>query len=79
MALKLTPHQTEMLAYAATRGFVPSGRYGYNTAHVRSLERLGLVRPGKAGAWDQDWPLTDAGRTAAAEAAAAHRAKLNNA
>jgi hypothetical protein len=73
--LSLTPKQKEMLAYACDKGYVPSGRYGYNTAQVRRLHELGLVRPGKAGAFDQDWPLTHEGRDAAKQAADEIRAR----
>lgn len=74
----LTPKQREILAYACDKGSVPSGRYGYKLNQVLALEKLGLVRPGKAGAFDQDFPLTAMGTVIAKDCAAAHRAALSH-
>ena len=73
--LKLTPTQKDMLRMALDTGTMSSGRYGWNTAWVKALEKKGLVRLVKTATWDATWRLTPEGMSAARVALAEWKAQ----
>lgn len=74
--VSLTGHQRDMLLGARDKGFVPSGRYGWNSMHVRSLEKKGLVKAGKRFTHEQDFHLTADGRACVEALWTANRERL---
>jgi len=63
--MKLTATQKDMLRLALDTGSMTSGRYGWNTAWVKALEKKGLVTLTKKYTWETTWHLTETGMAAA--------------
>lgn len=72
----LTNTQKDMLRLALDTNTMTSGRYGWNTAWVRALEKRGLVKLSRKYTWESTWHLTEAGRAAAEAAMAEWKAGL---
>lgn len=68
--MKLTKAQREALQFMSDRG--GRGHSGRNAtaslATMQALHKKELVRPGRKWTHEQDWHLTDAGRTALTKA-----------